>query len=191
MHCTGTLGGFIVLLECYIGTVGVLMGYFNGTAGARPEILRKNYRYSMGTLGTPRTVMGVQLCFKVIAAVLHGLTSWIDLLHGQIRTCVFCVCVMGFPHRLEYCTTGVLEYWSTGATWASRTASAPWGRRQGHTSMIDAAGAMYVIGGYGSGGVFKDVWVSSDGGARPDSAGVLGGRYGVLRCGTRGVLKRY
>ncbi len=40
--------------------------------------------------------------------------------------------------------------------------------------MVDAAGAIYVIGGsygytfYGVGTVFHDVWVSTDGGARPD-----------------------
>ncbi len=36
--------------------------------------------------------------------------------------------------------------------------------------MIDAAGAIYVIGGQGIyGSLFSDVWVSTDGGARPDS----------------------
>ncbi len=37
--------------------------------------------------------------------------------------------------------------------------------------MIDAAGAIYVIGGGEAiGGVyFHDVWASTDGGARPDS----------------------
>ncbi len=49
--------------------------------------------------------------------------------------------------------------------------------------MVDAAGAIYVIGGttsgYRDGTAFADVWVSTDGGVRPDSVG------GVLR-GTRG-----
>ena len=43
--------------------------------------------------------------------------------------------------------------------------------------MIDAAGAIYVLGGVGHDAyqdVYQDVWVSTDGGARPDSAG--GGR---------------
>ncbi len=39
--------------------------------------------------------------------------------------------------------------------------------------MVDAAGAIYVIGGYG-GTFFADVWVSTDGGAR------AGLRRGVL-----------
>ncbi len=48
--------------------------------------------------------------------------------------------------------------------------------------MIDAAGAIYVIGGRSwAGSYFNDVWVSTDGGAR---AG-LG-----QRCG-RGVLSGY
>jgi hypothetical protein len=37
--------------------------------------------------------------------------------------------------------------------------------------VIDAAGAIYVIGGYGPGDTFyQDAWASPDGGARPDSA---------------------
>ncbi len=40
--------------------------------------------------------------------------------------------------------------------------------------MTDAAGAIYVIGGYsysstGDHTYYHDVWVSTDGGARPDS----------------------
>jgi hypothetical protein len=31
--------------------------------------------------------------------------------------------------------------------------------------VIDAAGAIYVIGGLGDGGYLQDVWVSTDGGA--------------------------
>ncbi len=71
--------------------------------------------------------------------------------------------------------------------WRCRTASAPWAGRDGHTTVIDAAGAIYIIGGEGFNGtygiLFNDVWVSTDGGARPDSGG--GGR-GVLE----GYLKR-
>jgi hypothetical protein len=58
---------------------------------------------------------------------------------------------------------------AAGITWTSRTASAPWAGRAGHTSVIDAAGAINVIGGRaGDGGgatYFNDVWVSTDGGA--------------------------
>ena len=37
--------------------------------------------------------------------------------------------------------------------------------------MVDAAGAIYVLSGVGS-TEYKDVWVSTDGGACPDSRGV-------------------
>ncbi len=48
--------------------------------------------------------------------------------------------------------------------------TAPWASRVGHTTVIDAAGAIYVIGGQsGDGGDgtiwLNDVWVSTDGGA--------------------------
>jgi hypothetical protein len=69
----------------------------------------------------------------------------------------------------------------------SRTLTAQWAARSGHTSVIDAAGAIYVIGGYSysdSGYSFQDVWVSTDGGARPDSVRGWGG-------GTRWVLSAY
>jgi hypothetical protein len=35
--------------------------------------------------------------------------------------------------------------------------------------VIDAAGAIYVIGGYGGGTYYNDVFVSTDGGAWADS----------------------
>ncbi len=45
-------------------------------------------------------------------------------------------------------------------------ANAPWAGRSGHTSVIDAAGAIFVIGGYGGYPTyFNDVWKSTDGGA--------------------------
>ncbi len=62
---------------------------------------------------------------------------------------------------------------NSGATFTSRTTSAPWAVRAGHTSVIDAAGAIYVIGGYGgsNGGTYlQDVWASTDGGADLEDA---------------------
>ncbi len=46
-------------------------------------------------------------------------------------------------------------------------ASAPLAARAGHTSLsvIDAAGAIYVIGGQGLGPYYNDVWKSTDKGA--------------------------
>ncbi len=54
--------------------------------------------------------------------------------------------------------------------------------------MIDAAGAIYVIGGCsdGNSAVYNDVWISTDGGADPDS--VRGARRG-LPVVLGGVLK--
>jgi hypothetical protein len=88
---------------------------------------------------------------------------------------------------------------AAGVTWRSRTTSAPWAAREGHTSVVDAAGAIYVIGGMGGTYpddiFYQDVWVSTNGGARPDSVGgVFGGYCWVLRgdsvvpWGTTGVL---
>jgi hypothetical protein len=62
---------------------------------------------------------------------------------------------------------------AAGVNWTCRTANAGWGDGDGvgrgwHTSVVDAAGAIYVIGG-NRGGDFDDVWASTDGGARPDS----------------------
>jgi hypothetical protein len=52
--------------------------------------------------------------------------------------------------------------------------------------VIDAAGAIYVIGGWGVGTTyFNDVWVSTDGGAR------AGLRQRGLLMVLQGVLRRY
>ncbi len=78
---------------------------------------------------------------------------------------------------------------AAGVTWRQVIANAPWARRYYHTTVIDATGAIYVIGGQGGrdGSTFyQDVWVSTDGGARPDSRrwnlwGTLGGTLWNLR----------
>ncbi len=54
--------------------------------------------------------------------------------------------------------------------------------------MIDAAGAIYVIGGANGGTYLYDVWASIDGGARPDSVGGLVGGTKRVLWGTTGVL---
>ncbi len=45
----------------------------------------------------------------------------------------------------------------------------PWAGRGSHTTVVDAAGAIYVIGGNHYPTFLNDVSVSTDGGARPDS----------------------
>ncbi len=64
---------------------------------------------------------------------------------------------------------------AAGATWTSRTTSAPWAARSYHTSVIDAAGAIYVIGGNSGTAphVHQDVWASTDGGADRPRAGMV------------------
>ena len=57
---------------------------------------------------------------------------------------------------------------AAGVTWTSRTLSAQWAARSEHTTVVDAAGAIYVLGGYDGGTDYNDVWASTDGGARPD-----------------------
>ncbi len=71
-------------------------------------------------------------------------------------------------------------------------ASAPWAGRYGHTSVIDAAGAIYVLGGMSYiGGTteyifFNDVWKSTDRGVNRTRR-VLGG----YSRGSQGVIDEY
>ena len=70
---------------------------------------------------------------------------------------------------------------AAGVTWTLVIAKAPWAARAGHTSVIDAAGAIYVIGG-SSYSQYNDVWVTTDKG--------VDGTRSVL-AGTRLVLAGY
>jgi hypothetical protein len=82
--------------------------------------------------------------------------------------------------------------WAAGVTWTSRTANASWAFRYSHTSVVDAAGAIYVIGGHGGSNYtdLQDVWASTDGGARPDYVqGVVGGYSRGYSSGYLRVLK--
>ncbi len=61
---------------------------------------------------------------------------------------------------------------AAGVTWqyVDNSGNTSWDARGRHTSVIDAAGAIYVIGGYsgyarGSETNYNDVWKSTDGGA--------------------------
>ncbi len=89
-----------------------------------------------------------------------------------------------------YCNIHVLPVLTAGSQWGLITAQAPWAARSGHTTVIDAAGAIYVIGGYSIGTVFNDVWKSADGGADRTRAGYARGTRECLRCakGYLGVL---
>jgi hypothetical protein len=90
---------------------------------------------------------------------------------------------------------------AAGITWTDRETSAPLKGRIGYTTVIDAAGAIYIIGGGTWDGsiYYQDAWASTDGGARtglargcrgdlvgtsgvlPDTTGLLWGTQGVLR----------
>jgi hypothetical protein len=73
---------------------------------------------------------------------------------------------------------------AAGRTFSNRTLQAEWAARYLHTSVVDAAGAIYVIGGVDEVGVifYNDVWVSTDGGARAGlGRGAVGGYTKVLQ----------
>jgi hypothetical protein len=79
---------------------------------------------------------------------------------------------------------------AAGATWTLVIASVPWAARGDHTSVIDAAGAIYVIGGGGFTDTrYEDVWKSTDGGSDRARAGYSGGAGGTF--GAPLVLKGY
>ncbi len=83
-------------------------------------------------------------------------------------------------------SAGLCAHRLQARTFTNRALKAEWAGRLGHTSVIDAAGAIYVIGGFGS-TYFQDVWASTNGGAR---RGTLGYYMGVLQ-GYLGGSKRY
>ena len=88
---------------------------------------------------------------------LRGLAVFIARpANARAATCVFLFAVGAI---------GRSRALAAGATWTSRTTSAPWAVRAEHTTVIDAAGAIYVIGGQASGTFYQDVWASTDGGA--------------------------
>jgi hypothetical protein len=76
---------------------------------------------------------------------------------------------------------------AAGVSWALVIANAQWAARAFHTTvMINATGAIYVIGGVGGGSTnYNDVWVSTDGGADRTREG---GTRRVLGCAQGGTL---
>jgi hypothetical protein len=69
---------------------------------------------------------------------------------------------------------------AAGATWTLVLASAPWAARHDPTSVIDTAGAIYVLGGFGIGDTyFNDVWVGTNGGANRTRMDYEGRRSGT------------
>jgi hypothetical protein len=71
---------------------------------------------------------------------------------------------------------------AAGVTWKLVIASTPWAERESHTTVIDAAGNFYLIGGDGDNDIFfGDVWESIGRGACR-TGGVLQGGSGFGLC---------
>jgi hypothetical protein len=88
------------------------------------------------------------------------------------------------------CRRGRHRRRAAGVTWSVVTSNAPWAARSMHTTVIDAAGTMYLIGGEGNTGNLDDVWSSANRGANRlngDLQGVLKG----YSSGAQGVLQGY
>ncbi len=58
---------------------------------------------------------------------------------------------------------------AAGGTWTCLLANTPWPARYGHTTVIDAAGTIYLMGGAiargGQVNLYNDVWVGTNNGA--------------------------
>ena len=126
-----------------LGTSGLLEGYSDGASG----ILHARKRAKLEGRASALEGDSVGGTGTRCTAATGGIYS-----SAATDTCAFAL-VIG---RSPICAAGV--------TWTSRTTSAQWAARYGHTSVIDAAGAIYVIGGF-SGTYLQDVWVSTNGGA--------------------------
>jgi hypothetical protein len=130
----------------------------NARACARAHLRLRAFLSENLSAGVDRACVSVQRPFAGTLAARRGPAVVIARLRradGHVCVCI-CVCVIGRVIRV-----------AAGVTFTSRTTSAPWGERHGHTTVIDAAGAIYVIGGYdtGPGTLYRDVWASTDGGA--------------------------
>jgi hypothetical protein len=115
------------------------MGYSGGTLRWHCVCARVRVRANGGCTGTRGTAATGGI---YSSAVMGG------------RTRVRFVLAIGRP---PICYAGV--------TWTSRTTSAQWAARYGHTTVIAGAGAIYVIGGADGVNFFGDAWMSTDGGA--------------------------
>ncbi len=124
--------------------------------------------------------VGVCVCVVVCPCLSVCVRLGVPLLHR--RYCIARPATRGQPRVCVcVCATGRSVAWAAGATWKSRTTGAQWAARFGHTTVIDAAGAIYVIGGNnGPHGIRNDVLKSADGGA-DRTRGVLRGLLGGTR----------
>ncbi len=137
-----------------LGIRGVLEGYSRGTLGyaARVPVERRRRTVFIARPAAARGRPRGRSCVRVGLAVL--------IRRPRVRGC-------GSVRSAGLCVlAGIARIRPAGATWTGRATGAPWAARYGHTSVIDAAGAIYVIGGQGGGStLYRDVWVSINGGA--------------------------
>jgi hypothetical protein len=106
----------------------------------------------------------LRLCVPVCVCVCHG---------GARRSFIAEQRRAAGPRVRHAVVIGWFARVAAGVTWTSRTTSALWAGRDLHTTVIDAAGAIYVIGGVAGSTYYNDVYVSRDGGADRTRAGVL------------------
>ncbi len=149
-----------------------------------------------------RARVSVHACIRVRVRACYAVQSpsifahvcawvWACVCGTTVYVCLGAVRALWWHGGVRFSVIGVRcrARSAAGVTWTSRTLKAEFAARFGHTSVIDAIGAIYVIGGVdGFGAYFQDVWVSTNGGARSDSVGGVGGcTKGVIR----GVLRGY
>jgi hypothetical protein len=177
-YSVGTYGILQVLKRRYGGTQRVSLGYSGLLKGFSKTLKRtctrtRTQSHSLALSGKrdrylrtrPRSHTNTSARAHTHARTQSGPTTYVPFCGGiyssaATDTCAFAL-IIGRP---PIC--------AAGATWTSRTTSSPWAARYGHTSVIDAAGAIYVIGGSSGTTYYKDVWVSTDGG--PDQTRVQG-----------------
>jgi hypothetical protein len=174
-HSTGTERGTHRVSRDTLGYLSPLWGFrgkFRGTKRAPKVRVCARVRVRAFVCMCPFVLAGVCACAwaRVLrcACACLGLPLHLCVCGFIVRLCGGHVCFcIGVNSRSRALAAGV--------TWASRTSSVPWAGRQGHTSVVDAAGAIYVLGGLGTGRwgplYMSDAYVSTDGGADRTSQG--------------------
>jgi len=136
------------------GTLGASRGASRSTEGALKRCSGVLKRFC----GPPSVCISARVCLCARARyppVLRGPAVFIARPATGERTLV----------RLPFVFDLSEIHVAAGATWKLLIASAPWDARHSHTSAIDAAGAIYVIGGRGgTDTLYNDAWMSTDGG---------------------------
>ncbi len=130
--------------------------------------------HSRGTLGDLGSTQGVPRCSDVdserACAYVCVFVCVRVRVRARARVCVClcfracaraCVCVR---RHVRFCVFAVSPR-AAGVTWSLMTTRAPWAGRYLHTTVINASGAVYVIGGCDGDTHYTDLWARTDGGA--------------------------